>query len=89
MEVSEKPTLPAPARFAVYPGKVEAQLGSLRGPNTLGEYLVIVDVNYDAVADKTRIGYAFARKGNPQMYMDRWVSSNHVLPEAVLNNASA
>jgi hypothetical protein len=47
------------ARFANYKGKVEANIGSLRGPNTLGEIMAIVSVGYDETTDKSRIGFAF------------------------------
>lgn len=47
------------ARFANFKGKVEANIGSLRGPNTLGEIMAIVSVGYNEETDMTRIGFAF------------------------------
>lgn len=47
------------SRFADYKGKVEANIGSMRGPNTLGEILVITEVNYNEATDMTRVGYAY------------------------------
>ena len=71
--------LPYPEFYATYPGKCEANLGSLRRPATDGEYRVIVEVAYNEELDKTEIGFARAGFGNKMF-------ANHVLPEAVLNN---
>lgn len=48
------------SRKATYKGKTEANIGSMRGPNTLGELMVIVAVDYDEKADKTTVGYAYS-----------------------------
>lgn len=71
--------LPNTEFYATYSGKCEANIGSLRGPATSGEYRVITEVAYDPETDKTTVGFAKAGFGN-QMF------ANHVLPEAVLNN---
>lgn len=76
-------------RFADYKGIVDASLGSLRGPNTLGEYMVVVEVKQDFQKKTTRVGYAFAGKGNPSAYLNRFSNSNKVLSEAVRNNTGS
>lgn len=48
-----------PSRFADYKGKVEANIGSFRGPTTLGELMVIVEINYNPKTDMSRVGYAY------------------------------
>jgi len=53
------PTLPAPTRFATYPGDVTHIVGEVKGPNLLGERLTAVTADYDATTDKTRVGFTF------------------------------
>jgi len=53
--------LPAPVRFATYPGDVTHMIGEVKGPNTLGEPLTAVSAEYDAQTDKTRVGFTFAK----------------------------
>ena len=48
-----------PIRFANYPGDVRHIVGEIKGPNLLREHLTAVDAQYDAVADMTRVGFAF------------------------------
>ena len=49
-----------PSRRATYPGKTEASVGTMRGPTTLGELMVITDITYDESTDKTTVGYAYS-----------------------------
>ena len=74
--------LPNTEFYATYSGKCEANIGSLRGPATSGEYRVITEVEHKWGPNGeviTEVGFAKAGFGN-QMF------ANHVLPEAVLNN---
>lgn len=77
---------PPPVRFADYKGKVEADLGSMRGPNTLGEYMGVVEVRYNGETDTTRIGFAFTGQSSPDAIMQRWLSNQRMVSEAVRNN---
>lgn len=81
--------LRTPVRFADYKGIVDASLGSLRGPNTLGEYMAVVEVRHNFQDQTTRVGYAFAGSGDPRLYMDRFANSHRVLSEAVINNGAS
>jgi hypothetical protein len=51
--------LPAPARFATYPGDCSHIVGEVKGPNMLGEMLTAVTATYDADTDSTRVGFAY------------------------------
>lgn len=53
-------TIPAPVRFATYPGDQTAQIvGEVKGPNTLGEALRAVTADYDAETNTTRVGFSY------------------------------
>jgi hypothetical protein len=52
-------SLPAPVRFANYPGDVTHIIGEVKGPNTLGETLRAVTAGYNAEADTTRVGFSY------------------------------
>jgi len=49
-----------PSRWATYPGKTEAQVGTMRGPTTLGELMVITEIHYSEASDKTIVGFAYS-----------------------------
>ena len=57
---------PAPTRFATYPGDVTHMIGEIKGPNTLGEPLTAVTVEYDADMDRTRVGFTYAKVEVPR-----------------------
>ena len=46
-------------RYATYRGNHGASLGTIVGPNTLGEHLVSIDCDYDSVTNRSRIGFAY------------------------------
>lgn len=50
---------PKPVRFANYRGDVRHIVGEVKGPNMLGESLTAVTADYDGVADRTRVGFAY------------------------------
>jgi hypothetical protein len=52
-------TQPA-VRHATYPGDQSAAVGQVKGPTTMGEYVRIVDADYDPASDRTRLGFTFA-----------------------------
>lgn len=52
-------TLPAPVRFATYPGDNRHVIGEVKGPNTLGEALRAVTAEYDPATDSTRVGFSY------------------------------
>ena len=52
-------TLPAPVRFANYPGDCTRIIGEVKGPNTLGEVLRAVTADYDPESDVTRVGFSY------------------------------
>lgn len=87
LETTPKPNR-TPVRFADYKGIVDASLGSLRGPNTLGEYMAVVEVRHNFENQTTRIGFAFAGSGSPAIYAERFANSHRVLSEAVVNNTA-
>jgi hypothetical protein len=57
--MSDTKTLPAPVRFANYPGDNTHIIGEVKGPNTLGEALRAVTADYDPAADTTRVGFSY------------------------------
>ena len=73
--------LPNTEFYAQYKGNCEANLGSLRGPATDGEYRVVTSVEVGTKDGEvyTEVGFAKAGFGNKMF-------ANHILPEAVLNN---
>jgi hypothetical protein len=52
-------------RNLTYPGDVRSALGTVVGPNTFGEYMTIVSVEYDVEGRKTRVGLAYAVLSDP------------------------
>ena len=50
------------AGHATYPGDVRDIVGDLKGPNRFGEILVAVTADYDPEADRTRVGFDYARQ---------------------------
>lgn len=52
-------TLPAPVRFATYPGDCTHIIGEVKGPNTLGEALRAVTADYSPESDKTLVGFSY------------------------------
>lgn len=64
MTVTETTTSirPAVAGLAHYRGDRREAVGQLMGPNLLGEVLQVVDATYDAVADRTTLGFDYARR---------------------------
>lgn len=64
MKITETATSPRPAVAGVahYRGDRRAAVGQLMGPNLLGEVLQVVDATYDAVADRTTLGFDYARQ---------------------------
>lgn len=61
------PPRPRPKPVAVtwlnYQGDVTTniEIGRPMGPNTLGEFLYVVDAHYDSTTDKTRVGLSYVR----------------------------
>lgn len=51
--------LPAPVRFATYPGDCTHMVREVKGPTALGEMLVAVTADYDPAADSTRVGFSY------------------------------
>ena len=50
-----------PLRFATYSADVrESIVGHVLGPNTLGEYMRVVEAIYDDETGLTRVGFVFA-----------------------------
>jgi hypothetical protein len=56
---TETPTRHA-FKHANYSGNQTHAIGSVMGPNLLGEHMVVVAADYDTDADTTRLGFAFA-----------------------------
>jgi hypothetical protein len=54
-------SLPAPVRWATYPGNVVHIIGEVKGPNLLGESLTAVTATYDPGTNRTRVGFTFQR----------------------------
>lgn len=54
-------SLPAPVRWATYPGDVTHMIGEVKGPNLLGEPLTAVTAEYDPATNKTRVGFTFQK----------------------------
>lgn len=53
------------AGFLNYRGDVTKDaVGQVVGPNTFGEFLTAVEATYDPEADKTRVGFDYARRGD-------------------------
>lgn len=53
-----------PVRFATYNGDMTGILTEgVKGPNVMGEPLYPVTAEYDAVSDKTRVGFSFIAPG--------------------------
>lgn len=50
----------SPVKFANYRGHAAPDPRQPVGPNLLGEVLWPVSVEYDAEADRSRVGYSFA-----------------------------
>lgn len=46
-------------RWATYAGDRRSMVGQVVGPTTLNDYATAVDAEYDAAADRTRVGFAF------------------------------
>lgn len=51
----------SPSRWANYPRNVSDALGQVVGPNTLGEFLTVVAVEYDPATDRSRVGFAYSQ----------------------------
>lgn len=49
----------APVAWGNYPGRVAFTPLRPVGPNTLGEYLWPVEVQYDAETNRSRVGHSF------------------------------
>ena len=53
-------TKPAAVRWLTYNGDVtEGIIGTIMGPNTLGEHLTVVEANYDVETNTTRVGFTY------------------------------
>lgn len=48
-----------PVVFANYTGDQRHAIGQRMGPNTLREYLWVVDAVYDEEANKTKLGFSY------------------------------
>lgn len=48
-----------PQQFANYKGDRRESIGQIMGPNQMGERLTVVTADYDAKADRTRLGFAY------------------------------
>ena len=46
-------------RWATYAGDRRSMVGQVVGPTTLNDFATAVDAEYDATADRTRVGFAF------------------------------
>ena len=57
--MSTTTSLPAPVRFATYPGDNRHIIGEVKGPNTFGEALRAVTADYDPESDTTRVGFSY------------------------------
>lgn len=55
-------TAPANAGHLSYRGDRRSTVGQIMGPNLLGEYLIAVDATYDPAANRTRVGFDYARQ---------------------------
>lgn len=53
--------LPAPTRYATYPGDVTHMIGEVVGPNLLGEMLTAVHAVHDLQTNKTRVGFTYQK----------------------------
>lgn len=51
--------------FANYPGDVTDAIGQIVGPNTLGEYVRLVSVDYDATSNRSRAGFSYILADQP------------------------
>lgn len=54
-----------PHTFLNFKGVLDSQVGTILGPNTMGEYLTVVTQDYDVENDKTRLGlvYGYDERG--------------------------
>ena len=57
--IPEPVAMPAASRHLNYRGDRTGAVGQVMGPNLLGEVVVAVDADYDAAADRTRVGFAY------------------------------
>ncbi len=55
---ADKPQRPA-VRHLTYHGDCRDAVGQVMGPNTLNEWLLVVEASYDKRADRTRLGFAY------------------------------
>lgn len=46
-------------RWATYAGDRRSMVGQVVGPTTLNDFATAADAEYDAAADRTRVGFAF------------------------------
>jgi hypothetical protein len=57
--MTAKQSGPVVAQRLNYKGDRRAAIGQVMGPNTMREYLTVVEAEYDPVADRTRLGLAY------------------------------
>lgn len=50
---------PHPTTHLNYHGDTRGNLGQIMGPNTMGEYLTVVEEVYNPDTDRTRLGLAY------------------------------
>lgn len=65
-------------RFATYPGDVAASLlaDPVKGPNTIGEPMVVVFAHYDPETDTTRAGFTWATQDDVDAARARQVAGS-------------
>lgn len=51
-------TTRTPLRHANYPGDLRHAIGQIMGPDIYGSQWAVVSADYDAEADRTRLGFA-------------------------------
>ncbi|MGN6245156.1 MAG: hypothetical protein ACTHQ3_16000 [Motilibacteraceae bacterium] len=58
MALTTTPGRPAVVH-ANYPGDITSAIGQIVGPNTIGERLMLVEVDYDEAADRSLAGFSY------------------------------
>jgi hypothetical protein len=63
MKLTNTPGRPAHVH-ANYPGDITEAIGQVVGPNTFGERLTLVEVEYDAEMNRSRAGFSYLQVGD-------------------------
>lgn len=53
------------SQWATYNGECRESVGEVMGPNTMGEYLTVVEALYDPDSNTTRLGFSYGTQEAP------------------------